>query len=166
LVHTYIAVASSTLSDMDRAVCVTCCPFLHFPHFSHHLLRFRLPAGPTGQPLALWPQVDDIPPYPSFFSYTVLVPSYVSWLQGEGRHSPIVAIGRFAAGHVECDRCDGGTAVVFPPSRSHPGMERDREKGGSGVHRWDNCGTRATEKRLYDSEILADEIRRDGECSG
>ena len=39
-------------------------------HFSHHLLRFRLSAGPTGQPLALWPQVDDIPPYPSFFFLT------------------------------------------------------------------------------------------------
>jgi hypothetical protein len=140
--------------------------------------------NPGGQPLALRPRIETprnsispppLPPPPPLFSLETavrrVVSSYVC-TQEEQRSSQAIAIGRLAAGHVYWHRCHGSTAIVFPPARSHPGVERDRnpdrarEKGGSGVHRWDNCGTRTTENRLHDGQILADEIRRDRECSG
>jgi hypothetical protein len=38
--------------------------------------------------------------------------------------------------------------------------------GGGGVHGWNNCNIRATKKRLHNSQVMADKIRRDRERSG
>jgi hypothetical protein len=163
MVRTYLAVATSTLSDMDRAVCVTYFPTSH--HFLPVRWHQRMPGGQLN-PLALRPRVempsDSIPLLPTplppsrvilFFIDTAvreLASSYVC-TQEERRYSPAVTIGRLAAGHIWSHRCHGGAAIVFPPARSYPGMERDRERdqnrdrdreeGGNEIHRWDNCGT-------------------------
>jgi hypothetical protein len=78
MVHTYLAVATSTLSDMDRAVCV----IVFFPPPTYPILPVRRnQRNPEGQPLALpsRPRIETpggrgVPfssslasPFPSFF---------------------------------------------------------------------------------------------------
>jgi hypothetical protein len=80
MVHTYLAVATSTLSDMDRAVCVM--PFFPLPHIPYSSTskvrrNQRNPGGQTVLPTR--PRIENAegfhsppplpPPFPSFFFF-------------------------------------------------------------------------------------------------